>query len=279
MTNKIETGGKMAMTITEMRELKKQNGYTLEKIVDRSGLDFEIVAKIFSEDDTIGQKEFCKMLSYSEIRSLERVFVQADVNKIAEALGVYKVKKQGEYTLEDYYALSDEQRYELIDGILYDMAAPTVVHQELVLEIAAALRQYIKGKGGKCKVFVSPIDVQLDKDDKTMVQPDIFILCDQSKNIGRCIYGAPDMVIEITSPSTRKKDFGKKLEKNVNAGVREYWIVDVKNRKVIVYDLGEDFGENMDLAIYGMDGKVPVGIYDGECKIDFEEIIGSVENI
>lgn len=86
------------MTITEMRELKKQNGYTLEKIVDRSGLDFEIVAKIFSEDDTIGQKEFCKMLSYSEIRSLERVFVQADVNKIAEALGVYKVKKQGEYT-------------------------------------------------------------------------------------------------------------------------------------------------------------------------------------
>ena len=68
MTNKIETGGKMAMTITEMRELKKQNGYTLEKIVDRSGLDFEIVAKIFSEDDTIGQKEFCKMLSYSEIR-------------------------------------------------------------------------------------------------------------------------------------------------------------------------------------------------------------------
>ena len=111
MTNKIETGGKMAMTITEMRELKKQNGYTLEKIVDRSGLDFEIVAKIFSEDDTIGQKEFCKMLSYSEIRSLERVFVQADVNKIAEALGVYKVKKQGEYTLEDYYALSDEQRY------------------------------------------------------------------------------------------------------------------------------------------------------------------------
>ena len=126
---------------------------------------------------------------------------------------------------------------------------------------------------------MSPVDVQLDKDDKTMVQPDAFLVCDQSKNTGRCIYGAPDMVIEVASPSTRKKDFGKKLEKYVNAGVREYWIVDVKNRKVIVYDLGEDFGENMDLAIYGMDGKVAVGIYDGECKIDFEEIIGSVENI
>ena len=102
------------------------------------------------------------------------------------------------------------------------------------------------------------------------------LLC---KNTGRCIYGAPDMVIEVTSPSTRKKDFGKKLEKYVDAEVREYWIADVKNQKVIVYDLGDDFGENMDLMIYGMDGEVPVGIYDGECKIDFEEIVNSVVNI
>ena len=160
-----------------------------------------------------------------------------------------------------------------------DMAAPAVTHQEIAFEIAVALRKYIKDKGGKCKVFMSPVDVQLDKDDKTMVQPDVFLVCDQSKNTGRCIYGAPDMVIEVTSPSTRKKDFGKKLGKYVDAGVREYWIVDVKNQKVIVYDLGEDFGENMDLMIYGMDGEVPVGIYDGECKIDFEEIVNSVVNI
>ncbi len=92
-------------------------------------------------------------------------------------------------------------------------------------------------------MFMSPVDVQLDKDDKTMAQPDVFLVCDQSKNTGRCIYGAPDMVIEVTSPSTRKRDFGKKLGKYVDAGVREYWIVDVKNQKVIVYDLGEDFGD------------------------------------
>ena len=156
----------------------------------------------------------------------------------AEALGAYQAKKQGEYTLEDYYALPDDQGYELIDGVLYDMAAPAVTHQEIAFEIAVALR-----------------------------------------NTGRCIYGAPDMVIEVTSPSTRKKDFGKKLEKYVDAGVREYWIADVKNQKVIVYDLGDDFGENMDLMIYGMDGEVPVGIYDGECKIDFGEIVNSVVNI
>ena len=128
------------------------------------------------------------MILYREIRLPK--LLTADKNKATEALGAYQVKKQGEYTLEDYYALPDDQRYELIDGVLYDMAAPAVTHQEIAFEIA-----------------------------------------------------------------------------------------DVKNQKVIVYDLGDDFGENMDLAIYGMDGKVPVGIYDGECKIDFEEIIGSVENI
>ena len=62
------------------------------------------------------------------------------------------------------------------------------------------------------------------------MQPDVFLVCDQSKNTGRCFYGAPDMVIEVTSPSTRKRDFGKKLEKYVDAGVREYWIADVKNQ-------------------------------------------------
>ena len=228
----------MVMTITEMRELKEQKGYTLEEIAEKSGIDIELAAKIFYEKEQIGQKEFYDLLTYSEIRELEKVFVEADKNKAAEALGAYQVKKQGEYTLEDYYALPDDQRYELIDGVLYDMAAPAVTHQEIAFEIAVALR-----------------------------------------NTGRCIYGAPDMVIEVTSPSTRKKDFGKKLEKYVDAGVREYWIVDVKNQKVIVYDLGEDFGENMDLMIYGMDGEVPVGIYDGECKIDFEGFVNSVVNI
>ena len=194
----------MVMTITEMRELKEQKGYTLEEIAEKSGIDIELSAKIFYKKEQIEQKEFYDLLTYSEIRELEKVFVEADKNKAAEVLGAYQVKKQGEYTLEDYYALPDDQRYEVIDGVLYDMAAPAVTHQEIAFEIAVALR-----------------------------------------HTGRCIYGAPDMVIEVTSPSTRKKDFGKKLEKYVDAGVREYWIADVKNQKVIVYDLGDDFGENM----------------------------------
>lgn len=154
----------MVMTITEMRELKEQKGYTLEEIAEKSGIDIELAAKIFYKKEQIGQKEFYDLLTYSEIRELEKVFVEADKNKAAEVLGAYQVKKQGEYTLEDYYALPDDQRYEVIDGVLYDMAAPAVTHQEIAFEIAVALR-----------------------------------------NTGRCIYGAPDMVIEVTSPSTKKR--------------------------------------------------------------------------
>ena len=135
--------GAMVMTITEMRELKEQKGYTLEEIAEKSGIDIELAAKIFYKKEQIGQKEFYDLLTYSEIRELEKVFVKADKNKAAEALGAYQVKKQGEYTLEDYYALPDDQRYELIDGVLYDMAAPVVTHQEIAFEIADVKNQKV----------------------------------------------------------------------------------------------------------------------------------------
>ena len=91
------------------------------------------------------------------------------------------------------------------------------------------------------------------------MQPDVFLVCDQSKNTGRCIYGAPDMVIEVTSPSTRKRDFGKKLEKYVDAGVREYWIVDPAKERTTVYHYEDDAAP----AIYTFSQEIPVGIYDG----------------
>lgn len=86
-----------------------------------------------------------------------------------EAITAYQVKKQGEYTLDDYYALPDERRVELIDGVIYDMASPSSVHQLIGSEIREQLKSYIKDKKGECIPFVAPIDVQLDCDDKTMV--------------------------------------------------------------------------------------------------------------
>ena len=121
--------------------------------------------------------------------------------------------------------------------------------------------------------FVAPVDVQLDKDNRTMVQPDVLVVCDQSKMKEHCVYGAPDFVVEVLSKSTRKKDMYLKLDKYRNAGVREYWMVDPKSKRVIVYEF-----ENEDRpVIYEFDGKIPVGIYDGKCVIDFEEIYQSID--
>ena len=112
------------------------------------------------------------------------------------------------------------------------------------------------------------MDVQLDCDDKTMVQPDVMVVCDRDKIINRCLYGAPDFVVEILSPSTSKKDSTIKLKKYKDAGVREYWMVDPDKKKVVVYDWNKS-----DIpVVYGFDAKVPVGIFDGECEIDFAEI-------
>lgn len=182
-------------------------------------------------------------------------------------------KKQGEYTVADYYALPEDVRAELIDGEIYDMSAPQVVHQVLLGSLFNRLSEFVKRKGRQCLPLAAPVDVQLDMDDKTMVQPDILVLCDRSKLKKRSIYGAPDMVIEILSKSTWKKDAFVKLEKYLDAGVREYWVVDPDRKKVIVYD----FGHDPMTVLYGFEEKVPVRIFGGECVIDFAEIYREIE--
>lgn len=96
---------------------------------------------------------------------------------------------------------------------------------------------YIEKNQGACIPMFAPVDVQLDQDDKTMVQPDLMIVCDREKLTRQGGVGAPDFIIEILSESTRKKDSYLKLMKYQKAGVREYWLVDPDKKKVIVYDL------------------------------------------
>ncbi len=159
---------------------------------------------------------------------------EADMVKEEAAYGV---KRQGEYTLEDYYAIPDERRVELIDGVIYDMAAPTFTHQLFNGKLYHRLESFVSGKKGKCIPVVSPIDVQLDCDNKTMVQPDVVVVCDRDKIINRCVYGAPDFVVEVLSPSSTKRDTAIKLRKYKEAGVREYWMIDPDKRKSL-YTIG-----------------------------------------
>lgn len=247
------------MKISEMKKRKKELGYTNETIADLSGVPLGTVQKIFA-----GVTESPR---YATLQALEKVFKEG-WDTVAESVSAYKEQKKGDYTLQDYYQLPEERRVELIDGVIYDMGAPSSVHQLICSEIWEQLKAYITKKNGTCIPFVSPIDVQLDCDDKTMVQPDVLVICDRSRVIRRCILGAPDLIVEILSDGTRKKDMTVKPEKYMNAGVREYWLIDPDKKKVLAYDFEhEEFP-----VIYGFDAKIPVSIFSGECVIDFAKI-------
>lgn len=249
-----------------LRARKEELGYTYEEISRQADLPLDMVRDYF-EGTT-------PALGYVSLRAINQVlFPEEEADMICEPEPAYKVhmmKKQGEYTVEDYLAWPEDQRIELIDGVIYDMAAPTDIHQIIAFEVGNVLRNYIRDKKGQCIPIVSPIDVQLDMDDKTMVQPDVLILCDRNKFKNGRIYGAPEFIVEVLSPSTRKKDMIKKLSKYQAAGVKGYWIVDPKEKKVIVYS--NMTPEAKEVVIYPFESEIPVGLYDGECVVNFKEI-------
>ncbi|MCI9440117.1 MAG: Uma2 family endonuclease [Ruminococcus sp.] len=188
---------------------------------------------------------------------------------VAEAAAAYNIgQKDGEYTLKDYYALPDDIRAELIDGHLIYMDAPTTRHQGIIAELYFQISSYIRARKGPCKALFSPLDVRLDNDDKTMLQPDLIILCDEAKDDGKRIDGAPDFVAEVVSPSSVKKDYLIKLNKYWNANVREYWIIDPKKQTVSTYYFDADGDVNVTHYTFGE--QVPVRIFE-DLMIDFTE--------
>lgn len=176
--------------------------------------------------------------------------------------------KDDHYTIEDIYALPEGKRAELIDGQIYDMAPPSPLHQELVMELSATLRDYVKKKGGPCKVYPAPFAVFLNEDDTTYVEPDISVVCDKSKISHRGCEGAPDFVIEIVSPSSRKMDYSLKNTLYTNSDVREYWIVDPAIKRTTIYRYDDDVAP----IIIPFDDYVKVGIY-GDLKICIADLL------
>ena len=274
------------MNIEELRKLKKELGLTTEKIKSSDGIPVSAVQAFFKAVDESPEK--------LDPDVVERILLEEDGKQdgnmgdagygdegyrssgnhgelIGEPEAAYGIEKEGGYTLEDYYALPDERRVELIDGVFYDMAAPAIIHQKILGDLFILFRECMDRHEGECEVFLSPCDVRLDMDNRTMVQPDLLVVCTGYDIGAKRFEGAPDLTLEILSPSTRSKDMVLKLDKYTNAGVREYWVVDPEQRTVLAYDLEKDGGVHYPRK-YSFEDTIPIGISGGTCSIDFSRI-------
>ena len=169
------------------------------------------------------------------------------------------------YTYADYknWELKEGERWELINGVAHAMAAPSRRHQDVSMAISSQFYVYLEGK--PCRVYAAPFDVRLfcedDERDDTVVQPDILVVCDKHKLADEGIRGAPDLAIEILSPSDSAIEMEEKRQLYWEAGVREYWVVDPKNNTVAVYCFRD--GEISANKTYKAADTVPVGILPG----------------
>ncbi len=290
------------MTIEELKNKKTTLGLTNEMIAASAGIPLSTVQKIMSGATKAPRKSTLvaieTVLSAEERRRSNMAGMNPDRSRsytyedLPETCGTVKEpaagynlapkktpekkKKDGEYTLDDYYALPDERRVELIDGVFYDMSAPAVIHQKILGELFMLFRECTDAHEGECEVYLSPCDVRLDMDNKTMVQPDLLVICGPYDLGAKRFEGAPDLVLEILSPSTRSKDMLLKLYKYQNAGVKEYWIVDPERETVMVYDFRDD---NFYPEKYDFDSVIPVHISNGQCSIDFSRVNRALKKV
>lgn len=284
--------------LTRLRYYKDKMNITCTEIAKRSGIPESTVKKVMSGITKHPRKrtveEIAKVLRLPEIlqecreesgelyalsdpaylSEMDTRGMSASLADTSEADEIgYMRGNNGNCTIDDYYALPDDHRAQLIDGVIYDMLAPSVLHQRLALDLCYKFRSFIEKNKGKCEVLISPIDVQIDRDSKTILQPDVIVVCDPDKIKKNVIFGAPDFVAEILSPSTRLLDKTLKMWKYSNTGVREYWVIDPHKQEVSVYFWEEDD----DCIVYKFSEEIPVQIYDGKLSINLKDFANEVE--
>lgn len=171
------------------------------------------------------------------------------------------------YTYADILTWPEDERWELIDGVAYDMTpAPTYRHQEILGRLYLQFGNFLEG--APCRVVMAPLDVRMPKlgetamTASTVVQPDLLVVCEPEQIDERGVVGAPTLVLEILSPSTAKKDLREKLNAYQQAGVQEYWVVYPSEKMVQVYTLDEH-GRYGTPSVYVNGEQAPVGVLPG----------------
>ena len=175
-----------------------------------------------------------------------------------------EAKAEKFYTYEDYCKFNDEKRREIINGVIYSLASPSKEHEEILVNLLTDFNTYLRDK--KCKVYTS-FDVRLPKKGETkntasnVVRPDIFVVCDEKKLLRYGCVGAPDLVIEILSPSTGGIDKIKKFNLYQEQGVLEYWIVDPHAQTIDRFTLDVDTGKYHRAEIFSRDDAITPVIF------------------
>jgi Uma2 family endonuclease len=179
------------------------------------------------------------------------------------------------YTYADYLGWETDNRYEIIDGEAYMMSSPSVSHQAISGELFGQFWNFLKAK--PCQVFAAPLDVRLfpkdDNSDKTVVQPDLLVVCDGSKLADdKSCKGAPDMVIEILSPSNTSPALLLKFNHYLKSGVREYWIIVPETKEIQVHILEKEAGHYIS-TVHSSPDALDVSVLPG-LRIDFSPVWG-----
>jgi Uma2 family endonuclease len=183
-------------------------------------------------------------------------------------MGLPARKLDRRYTYADYRTWPDDERWELIDGVAWNMSpAPSSRHQGLLGELHIQVAPRLKGT--QCRVYLAPFDVllpehagQREDDVPSVVQPDLTGICDASRITPRGCFGAPDWVVEIISPWTMKKDLNEKFALYERNGIREYWLIDPGSRTMHVYQL-EATGRYGEALVLEQDAEVPCPLGEG----------------
>jgi Uma2 family endonuclease len=181
-----------------------------------------------------------------------------------------KIEEPSRYTWTDYLGWDENIRMELVDGEAFAMTPPSGPHQGIITELLYRIRSFLEGK--PCKVYPAPYAVRLnpreDGGDDTVFEPDIVVICDPAKLDKHGCKGAPDLVIEVLSPSSIRHDRIVKFRKYQQAGVREYWIVDGETQSIQACVL--ENGRYV-TSVYDETDTAPVTVLPG-CRINLKDI-------
>ena len=256
--------------IKRLREKKKEFKFTNSNISARSGVPLSTVNKILGGISKYPRQENVDAIAKSLGLEL--------LDYTTEAKGItYIVREsphayayEGAKTIEDYYNMPEDFRGELIEGEIIELQAPSVNHQLILNELSFLISSYLRKTGSTCQGFPAPFDVQLNKDEYNMLQPDYVIICDKSKYInGKNCYGAPDLVMEILSPSDTTKMTFTKFNKYRWAEVKEYWEINPINKSIEVHSFYRK--KEPITSTYTFYDVVPSALFEG-LSIDFAEI-------